>query len=214
MSLAAETQRTARQHAAAPGGWHDWVIRVLKAALPVIIGVLAALLLTAPFAQNQEVSFLLDKNKVEVAKERMRVVEALYRGQDSKGQPFSLRAGSAVQRSSRESVVDLRDLEARMQIDGDAAVVAARQGRYDIDEESVDVAGPIIFQSANGYRLTTRDVAIDFRTRTLQSEARVDGRLPIGTFSADLLRADLREQTVTLLGNARLQIDQNGLRTK
>lgn len=214
MSIAAERQRTSRQHWAAPGGRHDRFVGLLKGALPVIVGVLAALLLTAPFTQDQEVSFLLDKNEVEVARERLKVTEALYRGQDSKGQPFSLRAGSAVQRSSRESVVELQDLEARMQIDGDAGVVAAQRGRYDIDQEEVDVMGPIIFQSANGYRLTTRDVAIDLKGRTLQSAARVDGRMPIGTFSADRLLADLNQQRVTLQGNARLHIDQNGLRAR
>lgn len=214
MSIAAERQRTTRQHWAAPGGRHDRFVGLLKNVLPVIVGLLAALLLTAPFTQEQEVSFLLDKNKVEVARERMRVTEALYRGQDSKGQPFSLRAGSAVQRSSRESVVELNDLEARMRIDGDASLVAAQRGRYDIDKEEVDVMGPIIFQSANGYRLTTRDVAIDLKDRTLESAERVDGRMPIGTFSANRLLADLNQQHVTLEGNARLHIDQNGLRAR
>lgn len=214
MSIAADRQRTSRQHWAAPGGQHDRFVGVLKATLPVLSGVLAALLLTAPFTNETEVSFLLDKDKVAVARERMKVVEALYRGEDSNGQPFSLRAGSAVQKTSRVPVVDLNDLEARMRIDGDAAVVAARQGRYAIDRELIDIDGPILFQSANGYRLTTRDVAIDLNARTLQSRERVDGRLPIGTFGADRLRADLGAQTVTLDGRARLHIDQNGLRTK
>lgn len=214
MSLAADRQRTARQHWAAPGGRHDRLIGFLKAALPAVVGVLAAILATAPFAQNREISFVLDKKKVDVASERLKVVEALYRGEDSNGQPFSLRAGSAVQKSSREPVVQLRDLEARLQIDGNASVVAAREGLYNMDREQMSVIGPIQFQSADGYRLTTRDVEINLKSRRLESKSRVDGRMPVGTFGADHLNADLKARTVTLNGKARLHIDQNGLRAR
>ncbi|MET0238798.1 MAG: LPS export ABC transporter periplasmic protein LptC [Sphingobium sp.] len=214
MSVAAETQRRSRRHWAAPGGSHDRLVRTLKRMLPVAVGILTAVLATAPFTHDQEVSFLLDKNKVDVASERMKVTEALYRGEDAKGQPFSLRAGSAVQKSSREPIVQLREMEARLQIDGKASVMAASKGVYDIETERVAVIGPLQFQAEDGYRFTTRDVGIDLKTRRLASQARVDGRLPIGTFGADRLRADLGARTVTLQGNARLHIDQNGLRAK
>ncbi|CAN5358996.1 LPS export ABC transporter periplasmic protein LptC [soil metagenome] len=214
MSAAADSQRTLRQHWAAPGGNHDRLIGVLKKALPVMVGVLVAVLASAPFTHEQEVSFLLDKKKVDVASERMKVIEALYRGEDAKGQPFSLRAGSAVQKSSREPIVQLKDLEARLQIDGSASVVSARKGVYDIEKERVGVVGPLQFQAEDGYRFITRDVASDLRTRRLASRQRVDGRMPIGTFGADRLKADLAARTVTLQGNARLHIDQNGLRAR
>ncbi|MCE7795956.1 LPS export ABC transporter periplasmic protein LptC [Sphingobium sufflavum] len=214
MSAAADSQRSVRQHWAAPGGSHDRMIGVLKKGLPVAVGLLAAVLATAPFTHDTEVSFLLDKNKVDVASERMKVTEALYRGEDAKGQPFSLRAGSALQKSSREPIVQLKDLEARLQIDGQASVVSAQKGLYDIEKERVGVNGPLQFQAEDGYRFTTRDVAIDLKTRRLASENRVDGRMPIGTFGADRMQADLSARTVTLQGRARLHIDQNGLRAK
>src|SRR3546814_14775181 len=98
MSLQAERQRGKRHIWAAPGSSHDRLIRPLKRILPIAMGVLTAFLTIAPFTHRSEVSFVLDKNKVEVARERMRVTEALYRGEDSKGQPFSLRAGRSEER--------------------------------------------------------------------------------------------------------------------
>src|SRR3546814_11390252 len=86
MSLQAERQRGKRHMWAAPGSSHDRLIRPLKRILPIAMGVLTAFLAIAPFTHRSEVSFVLDKNKVEVARERMRVTEALYRGEDSKGQ--------------------------------------------------------------------------------------------------------------------------------
>ncbi|MBB4640220.1 LPS export ABC transporter periplasmic protein LptC [Rhizorhapis suberifaciens] len=212
MSVQAERERGKRHVWAAPGSSHDRLVRPLKRILPVAIGVLTAFLATAPFTHQSEVSFVLDKNKVEVARERMRVTEALYRGEDSKGQPFSLRAGSAVQKTSRDAVVELKDLSARILLNDGPAVLTAQQGMYDMDREDVTVRGPVQFQSAGGYRLTTRDVGIDLKAREMESRGRVDGRMPVGTFSANQLKADLRDRTVTLVGNARLRIDQNAIK--
>lgn len=212
MSIQADQQRHVRRHWARPGGSHDRLVARLKNWLPVLVGVLAALLVMAPFTGGDKVSFVLDKNKVEVAKERMRVSEALYRGEDSKGQPFSLRAGSAVQKSSREPIVDLNDMSARILLSEGPAVLNARKGRYDMDKERVAVDGPVQFEAAGGYRLTTRDVGIDLKSRRMRSAGRVDGRIPIGTFSGDHLDADLNARTVTLNGRASLRIEQNGIK--
>lgn len=212
MSIQAEQQRHARRIWARPGGRHDRLVATLKNWLPVALGILAALLFTAPFTGGDKVSFVLDKNKVDVARERMRVTEALYRGEDSKGQPFSLRAGSAVQRSSREPIVYLNDLSARILLPDGPALLTAQRGRYAMDKEHVAVDGPVQFQAAGGYRLTTRDVGIDLKTRRMRSNGRVDGRIPIGTFSGDHLEADMAARTVTLNGRATLRIEQNGLK--
>ncbi len=212
MSIQAEQQRNERRHWARPGGSHDRLVATLKGWLPMAVGVLAALLATAPFLGGDKVSFVLDKTKVDVAKERMRVTEALYRGEDSKGQPFSLRAGSAVQKSSREPVVDLSDMSARILLSDGPAVLDARKGRYNMESERVAIDGPVQFQAAGGYRLTTRDVGIDLKTRRMRSAGRVDGRIPIGTFSGDHLEADMNARTVTLNGRASLRIEQNGLK--
>lgn len=208
MSAQATAQRSARRIWAAPGGSLDRIIGLLKKLLPVLVGLLATFLLTAPFTHQSEVSFFLDKNKVDMAGERLKVVEALYRGEDSRGRPFSLRAGSALQRTSRDPVVELNELEARLQMQQGGAVVNARRGTYNMDKETVAVEGPIQFQSANGYRLTTRDVDIQLEQRRLQSRGSVEGRIPAGTFRADRLSADLENRTVTLEGNARLRMDQ------
>jgi lipopolysaccharide export system protein LptC len=78
--------------------------------------------------------------------------------------------------------------------------------------QHVNVAGPIRVTAADGYRLETRDVLVDLNQRTLQSHGRVDGRMPLGSFSGDRLRADLNSRTVVLDGRARLRIVQGGLR--
>ncbi|SIN60020.1 lipopolysaccharide export system protein LptC [Parasphingorhabdus marina DSM 22363] len=212
MSTETNKAKSKRQEFAAPGGSHDRNIRFLRILLPVFVGALGAVLALAPFTMAGELSFVLDKNSVEVAKERMRVTEALYRGEDSQGRPFSLKAGSAVQKSSEEAIVELSNLSARILLEDGPAQIRAQQGRYDMDLENVSVPGPVQVESAGGYRLTTNNVTVDLKSRTLESDQAVEGRTNIGTFRADQLKADMNARTVTLDGNAKLRIVQNGLR--
>jgi lipopolysaccharide export system protein LptC len=202
--------RSARQRWAAPGSRHDRVVGVARVALPMGIGVLAAFLVMAPLTAGGDVSFVLDKNKVEVAHERMKIQAARYRGQDTKGQPFQLNAGSAIQRSSAEPIVQLRQLSADIRLTDGPAQLVAPSGRYDMDSEQVKVDGPIAFRAAGGYRLDTQAATVDLQNRKLQSDTAVTGTVPQGTFRADRLRADLESRTVTLDGNARLRIVPRG----
>lgn len=212
MSELADRVRTERQHWAVPGSSHDRVIRTMRIALPLAITILALLLAAAPLTMGRDISFMLAKDRVEVAKERLRVTEAIYRGSDSKGQPFLLRAGSAVQVSSRVPVVQLNDLSARIMLTDGPAAIAARKGLYDMEKERVVVEGPIAFTTADGYRMVTRDVAVDLNSRRVASGGPVTGRMPLGSFSGDRLRADLNQRTVVLDGHARLHIVQGASR--
>ncbi|WP_017669708.1 LPS export ABC transporter periplasmic protein LptC [Blastomonas sp. AAP53] len=211
MTQRADQIRNRRQLFAAPGSSHDRLVRFLGMFLPAAIGVLVAFLALAPLLRNAEVSFLLDKNQVDIARERMRVTQALYRGQDTEGRPFSLEAGSAVQKSSRNPVVEMNDLAARILLAEGPGVLEAGRGNYNMDTEQVSIVGPVQFSSANGYRMVTRDVDIDLPERSMVSRGEVTGRLPTGTFRADRLKANLAERTVTLEGRARLRMTQGGL---
>jgi lipopolysaccharide export system protein LptC len=206
MSEIAQRTRSARQIWAAPGSRHDRLIGILRFALPVSIGVLAAFLVTAPLTAGGDVSFLLAKNSVDVAKERLQVEQATYRGEDSKGRPFRLQAMSAVQKSSAEPIVKLNGLAAEIELGDGPADITANTGRYDMKSEHVKLDGPIQFRAANGYQLDTSDATIDLKTRQMQSGGAVTGTTPQGSFSANRMSADLENRTVSLDGNARLRI--------
>jgi lipopolysaccharide export system protein LptC len=210
MSESAVVNRSRRQSWALPGSAHDRTVRIARMVLPTGVGVLAAFLAVAPLTMRGDVSFVLDKNKVAVAKERMRVTEALYRGEDSKGEPFSIHAGSAVQATSKDPVVRLNDLTARILLKEGPATLDAKAGHYNMDSEVVTVDGPLVFASSDGYRLATRDVAVSLKSRQLASGGPVDGQMPLGTFSANRISADLAARSVTLEGGARLHIVQRG----
>jgi lipopolysaccharide export system protein LptC len=214
MSRAAEAVRSHRQIWAAPGSSHDKVIAVLRIILPAAVGILIALLATAPVTVGRDISFVLSKDRVQVAKERMRVSQAEYRGQDQKGQPFSINAQSAVQQTSKDPIVNLTDLSAKIVLDSGPATIGAKTGRYNMDTEKVVVDGNVVLHEADGYQIATRDVSIDLNTRQVESGGAVDGTMRLGHFSANKLTADLTQRIVRLEGGARLHIIQGQARGK
>jgi lipopolysaccharide export system protein LptC len=212
MSQQADQIRDRRRAFAAPGSPLDRAIRVLAVALPALVGAVFATMLIAPLSPRGEVSFILDRNKVDVAQNRLRVDNAMYRGEDQRGRPFSLLAGEAVQPSAAVPIVRLEDLTARMLLDEGPAVLSAPAGRYNITEQVVAIDGEVRFVAADGYRLSARGVSIDLPGRALRGEGGVSGTIPAGTFSADSIAADLGERTLALAGNARLRMVPGRLR--
>ena len=209
----ARALRGRRQHFAAPGGSHDRLVGFLARALPMGVGVVAALMVITPLSPRGEVSFLLDRNKVALIEDRLAVSNAMYRGRDDRGRPFSLMAGEAVQRSSAEGLVRMRDLVAQLLLSEGPARLTAAGGTYDIDKETVAVDGTVRFAASDGYAMTASGVSVDLKARTLSGDAGVSGEVPAGTFSANTLKADLAARTLTLEGKARFTMIPGQLRT-
>jgi len=212
MSDAATRQQQFKRHWAEPGSRHDALVKGVKFGLPIIILLFILILAIAPFDRRGDVSFILDKNEVEKARERMRLEQARYTGEDDKGQKFLIVADRAVQQSSDVPIVVIQGMNAQLNLERGPLTIAALKGRYDLEKELVKVDGPINVAGPDGYRLLTRDVTVDLDKRTMQSSGPVSGRLPLGQFQAGSLRADLDERTVQLGGGVRLKIEQGAVR--
>lgn len=192
MSELAERERVVKRSWASPGGMHDFLIRNLKILLPILIGLLTAYLVLAPLTKGREVSFLLDKNKVDVAQERMRVQGARYQGQDDKGRPFALSAQTAVQVSSKDPNVVIDGIAAQMTLDDGPASFEAPRARYNIDTQKVLLQGPVRFASADGYRLGAGLSLIDLKAQTLITDQ------PSVLIAPDGRRVETRSGTINL----------------
>ncbi|QDK34189.1 MULTISPECIES: LPS export ABC transporter periplasmic protein LptC [Sphingomonadaceae] len=204
--------RNRRRHFAAPGGSHDRLVGFLAKALPTGIGLIAAVMILVPLSPRGEISFLLDRNKVAVTGERVAVSNAAYRGQDKAGRDFLVTAGTAVQHAPDVPVVEMLDLVAKMNMKDGPANIAAPRGAYNFDADTMKVDGPVNFQGAGGYNMTTSQVNIDIKQKTAVATGGVSGAVPNGTFTAQTMHADLDNRVVTLEGNARMRMTPGKLR--
>jgi len=212
MSEAAIRKHEREMHWAAPGSRHDKIVRGAKVVLPSAVGVLIAFLALAPLDKNSDVSFILDKNKAEKAAERMRVEEARYTGQDDKGQNFEIVARSAIQRKSDVPIVDIVGVAARLGLARGPVTFEALNGRYDLGRQQVAVDGPVRVDGPDAYRVETRDVTVDLKSRTMRSNGAVQGSMKLGQFQAGRMAVDLGERKMVLDGGARLKIVQGAVR--
>jgi lipopolysaccharide export system protein LptC len=212
MTAKADKIRDRRRAFAAPGSALDRTVRWMAIGLPALVGVIAALMVISPLGPRGEVSFLLDRNKVALTPNRLVVNNALYRGSDQKGRPFSLSAGAAVQHSVAVPVVQMRDLVGRVLLDDGPAQLTANLGSYNYNTQTVNVDSEVNFVGADGYRMNTRGVAVDLEKKTMVGNGGVTGSTPAGTFSADSMHADLNTHTVALQGHARLQMTPSKVR--
>ena len=212
MSEAASRERRVRQDWAVPGSRHDKLVRFAKVALPSAVGVLIAFLALAPLDRSGDASFILDKKKVENAPERMRAESARYVGEDNRGQKFLISAKRAVQPSSDVPIVDIWGMLARLGVAQGPVLIGANKGRYNIEAQTVSIDGPVRVIGPDDYRLQTRDLHVNMKSRMAASDGPVEGSMTLGTFRADRLTADLGERKVVLDGGARLKIVQGAVR--
>ena len=212
MSEAARRDLAVKRHWAEPGSRHDLFVRATKFVLPILIVGLLIVLAVAPFDKRGDVSFILDKNKVAAAQERMRVEAARYTGTDDKGQTFSIRADRAIQPTSDRPIVDIEGMRAQLDLARGPLSIVALKGRYNLDQQKVAIDGPVRVAGPDGYRLETRDVGINLKERRLASRGPVSGDMRLGHFEAGKMTANLGTREVVLTDGVRLNIKQGAIR--
>ena len=212
MSEAAARKSAVKRHWAEPGSRHDRLVRTAKLGLPVLGVVLIAVLAISPFDKRGDVSFILDKKGVDKATERMRIESARYSGEDASGNKFVIQANRAIQQKSDVPIVMIEGIMAQMGLAQGPLVINAERGNYDLDNQMVQVNGPVKVVGADGYRLETSNVQVDMKQHTLQSRGQVSGTMKLGTFEAGQMHADLGSRTVVLDHGVRLKIVQGAVR--
>ena len=212
MADAHAPRRADKPRWAEPGSGHDRLVRLTKIVLPGAVGILIVILALAPLQKKGDVSFILDKKKVQSAPERMRVEAAHYTGTDEKGQRFVITADRAIQPSSDTPIVDINGMFAKIDQTKGPMVIAANRGRYNIDTQRVAIDGPVKVSGSDGFSLNTSNVIVDLSKQQLASQGAAEGGTSLGQFRANHIRADLTHHTVVLEGGARLKIVQGAVR--
>ena len=181
---------------------------VLKWLLPLAALALGLTILIWPLINVQEFSFLLAKDQVAVSRERLRVNRAEYRGKTAAGEAFAISAGSAVQRKSAVPIVELTTLAARLEGKDGPSTVTAPAGRYFIEDDRLEVTGPVKLRSDGRYTVDADTVFVDLKRRLVKTDTPVSGRLPMGTFRSNRMTGDLAGNRISLIGKVHLRINQ------
>jgi lipopolysaccharide export system protein LptC len=138
----------------------------LRIALP-LLGIVALIALIAwPFLDSHRIQSAVMKNIPDLAVENL-----LFNGQDSKNQPYTLKAARVTRPGGANNIYDLQKPEADITLQEGAWVAGkAETGRFDQDKRQLWLGGDVHIFHDNGSQFTTDEMHIDLNTNNAQGE--------------------------------------------
>lgn len=124
----------------------------------------------------------------------MRMAAPRFSGATSSGQPFEMTSQWAQPDSPDPERIELGPLHGWIDLDpARRARVRADGGTVRRREKILDLAGNVVVETSDGYRLTTAAAAIDMAGGTLRAPGPVDGTGPTSAITAGSMRASRRQ---------------------
>lgn len=186
---------------------HQRRVASLKKLLPAVAVLVLIMLAVWPLVTRQDFSFFLSKGQVSSVKGKLATDQAVYRGSDTNGRPFSISFKKAVQPDPAVDAVNLSGLDAAFYTSRGKAQVTAPRGRYDLASSILNVEGPVNFTSEDGSHLTMGAVQIDMKTGVLSAGKKIVGRIPLGNFQAEHAHVTADNHRLVLGGGVSMRVN-------
>ena len=184
-------------------------VNTAKFILPLIAGLLIALVAVWPKLQPQERQFSLgfgvSANAREAADPGM--LNPRYIGIDDGNMPFSITADLAKSGSGKSGTVELEMPKADVVLeDGTWLVLTAESGVYSRDEKNLALSGAVNLFHDSGYEIRTERATIDLDRGAASGETRVDGHGPFGELRSEGFQLESKGRKIHFTGKSRLVI--------
>ncbi|SBW11135.1 conserved hypothetical protein [uncultured Alphaproteobacteria bacterium] len=167
LSVAAARAADSRQ-----GSFYSRFVRLMKLLLPAAAALLFGAILLWPQLQSERNRFQIGLSGIDPRHpDRLRVVNARFRGTDAENQPFTVTAESAFETESGARSVALDAPSADLALnDGGWVIARAPEGEYDRDAEILKLTGGVSVFHDNGYTFESPTARLALR----QGEAEGD----------------------------------------
>ena len=172
-----------------------WLRRAIVSACLGGTTLLAAVAVFNPFA-GRDAQFTteatsLDGSRIVMEKPRLS-------GYRDDGRPYDLRAANGVQDIKTPNIVELIDIEAKLDTAEQSIVhLSAPSGVYDSSKDTLNLSGDIHISSEGRFDIRMQTADINFKAGTVDSDRPLTASMPSG-----------------VIASQRLQITENGKRIK
>lgn len=119
-------------------------------------------------------------------------------GFNENGKAYELKAARSVQ--TREGIIELTDIEGRMELDDGTATLKARTGRVQQETHHAWVEGGVVVTLSNGYTLETERAEADLKAGIVTGDTKVRVTGPMGTSEAAGFRIEKSVKHITFTG--------------
>jgi len=167
---------------------HSRVVRILRIVLPALI-VVATAGITVTTYLNQLLAPLPAKfDNLVVSGSKVTMDHPHMTGFTRDERAYDLSADAAVQDVSKPNMIELKSIDAKVQMQGQGTVrLKAPNGLYDSKKEMLTLDRDILITSTSGYEGRLKDARVDIRKGHVQSDRPVEMKMLQGTLNANRL---------------------------
>jgi lipopolysaccharide export system protein LptC len=187
---------------------HSRRVRVLKIAIPAgavaAVGLILFVVVLKPLGQLPGLTmgaFSLSGTKVAMENPR------LTGFRDKDGRPYEVTATAAFQDIRRPSVIELKDMRAKVSMDGGGAFarLVSNAGLFDSAKEHLDLKDEVRITTDKGDEVVLRSASVNLKAGTMSSSDPVRITTPSGTVEAEGVQVSDGGHTITFTGRVRAQ---------
>ena len=185
-------------------------IRRLRIALPIIAIVLTAVTIIWTFTAGEDItSDIAETTLKTIAKNEL--VNPRFDSMDSKNQPYTITATSAVRGETDDNLVILTQPAADITLNsGRWLAIKAKTGVFNQDKNRLLLREDIQMYDDEGYQLKTEEMNINIKDETMLSETAVYGQGPAGTITATGMFSNAPKGLLSFKGPATITLNTTG----
>lgn len=186
---------------------HTRFVGAMKLVLPLVAGLLIAMVLIWPQMgdQPQVLGLLSSPAGIQDNGRGQMVVNASFRGVDSRDQPYVITAEQARQSNGNPEQVELTNPKADVTLRSGAWLgAAAPKGLFLRKAAKLLLHGGISLFHIDGYEFRTESATIDLQKGTARGTDRIKGQGPAGTLTARGFKVLKQGDRILFTGRSRL----------
>jgi len=182
---------------------HSRFVRLCRGAIPVgLMGILLSIAAIAYFKPQHFINFSIDPAKVVLSGSRVNMEAPKLGGFTRDGRPYELTATAASQDLTNPTVLELKDVRAKLTMqDKSTVVLTAKTGIYDTKGDTMVLRTDVLVTSSSGYSVLLHEAQFDVKTNRIISERPVEVTLSNGTVKANRLEVTDNGDTMLFEGN-------------
>ena len=202
----------ARPHAFVDAGRHTDRVRFFRRAIIVCcISTVGLILFVYLFDPLHRLGGGLSVGRVGLDGNRITMDSPRISGSRTDGLPYEVKAGSAVQDTTKPSIFELTDVDVRLGLsDGSTTTMVASTGTYSSDLDRLSVSGRVRIRNEGRYDMLLKSAVMDLKAGEMQSDKPVAVDLPDGRIEADAVQSFENGQKLVFNGNVRTVLNPRG----